>query len=75
MSRRLKYKAFMVTSTLFITAVTAAVSVYASGHITIPTSGSVLAEAAVPVGVSTVQQMLTLAWSEFTEHLKKTCTA
>ena len=75
MSNKLKHKAFSFTSTLFITAVTAAVSVYASSHISVPASGSVLAEAAVPVGVSTVQQMLTMAWSEFTEHVKKSCTA
>ena len=75
MSKKLKHKAFTFTTTLLITAMTTAVAVYASVHIHASAPGSILAQAAVPVGASTMQQMLLMAWSEFSEHLKKTCTA
>jgi hypothetical protein len=74
MSRKLKHKTFTITSSLFITAITTAVAVYAGVHISASAPGSVLAQA-VPVGVSTVQQVVLVAWSEFSEHLKEKCTA
>jgi hypothetical protein len=74
MPKKLKHKTFTITSSLLITAITTAVAVYAGVHISANAPGSALAEA-VPVGVSTVQQMVLVAWSEYSEHLKETCKA
>lgn len=75
MSKALKHRALSITSTLLITAFTTGVAFYFGLHLHATQPSSVLAQAAVPVGASTMQQVLLLAWSEFSEHLKKTCTA
>jgi hypothetical protein len=75
MSTKLKHKALSVTSTVLITAFTTGIAFYAGIHLHISQPGSVLVQAAVPVGASTMQQVLLMAWSEFSETLKKTCTA
>ena len=74
MTRKFRHKALSITSTLLITAFTTTVAVYAGIHVNASAPGSFLAQV-VPVGASTMQQMLLMAWSEFSEHLKKTCTA
>jgi hypothetical protein len=63
----LKHKTRLVTSSLFITAATATLAVYAEHYANVNLPGSVLAQA-VPVGISTVQQMLVIIWAEFSGH-------
>jgi len=75
MSKKLKYKALSITSTVLITAFTTGIAFYIGIHLHTSVPTSVLAQAVVPVGASTMQQVLLLAWSEFSETLKKTCTA
>ena len=74
MTHKIKHKAITASTALLITALTTSVAVYAGVHINATAPGSVLAQA-VPVGVSTVQQMLLMVWTEYAERLKKTCTA
>ncbi len=75
MSGELKHKTLMITASLLITAVTTAFAVYAGARISMVAPGSILVQA-VPVGVSTMQQMLLLLWAEFSSHPKtQTATA
>jgi len=66
----LRNKTRLVTASLFITATTSALAVYAGHYASVTVPGSILAQAAVPVGVSTVQQMLFIILSELSGHPK-----
>jgi len=66
----LRNKRRVVTASLFITAATSALAVYGGHYASITIPGSILAQAAVPVGVSTMQQMLLIIWSEVSGQQK-----
>jgi hypothetical protein len=68
--KKLRNKTHLVTATVFITAATTSLAVYAGHYISAAVPGSVLAQAVVPVGASTVQQMLLIIWSEVSGHAK-----
>ena len=74
MSGRSKHKTLLMISSALITAVTTAFAVYAGTHISASAPGSFLAQA-VPVGASAIQQVLVMAWSEFSSHLAETCSS
>jgi hypothetical protein len=71
MPAKLKHKTLLMMPTAVITAATTALAVYAGTRINAIAPGSFMAEA-VPVGMSTVQQVLVMAWSEFSGHFKET---
>ena len=74
MHKRSKRKTFLIATSSLITAMTTAFAVYAGDHISASAPGSFLAQA-VPVGASAVQQVLVMAWSEFSHQLVETCSS
>ncbi len=74
MTKKLKHKTLLMIPSVLITAVTTTVAVYVGARIGVNAPGSLL-ELVVPVGASTVQQVLVTAWTEFSNHLIQTCTS